>query len=333
MRTRSFAVLLVNALCVLGATGCANSGDDEEVLAIRQALPNKEALQIAGPETASAEPVVTHATAAPQDAPYAEFYVFTRGVRDGVNAVTAGVLGTVWFIVHTRPTSVESGKAIWGPYTDSLEPASWRFSVTRVAENEYEYLLQGRPKDSSSEQDYATVLSGIGYSNKDPKHGDGHFTIDLDTARALDPVKHQKDSGKITVVHDLPPTVTEELAPLPRDIQVTLAPSDSLAHLEIVSIAREDQTGTLIVDGIADVDESKTTALEDVTVVSQWDAAGAGRSDVTLGSGDVPTELDPLTLIECWDTHFKQSYYEDSADAKPAVGELSACAFAEPAQQ
>jgi hypothetical protein len=324
-------VLLVNVLCVMGAAGCETSGDDEEVISIRQALPNKEALQLQGPEAASAQPVVSQAAPAPLDAPYAKFYTFTRGVRDGVNAVTAGVLGTVWFIVHTKPTSVDHGQAVWGPYTDSLEPASWRFRVSRVSGNEYEYVLEGRPKESSSEQDYRTVLSGNGFSNNDPKHGDGQFAVDLDTARSLDPVKHQNDSGVITVVHDLPRSVTEEMAPLPRTIQVTLAPSTSAAHLEIVSIAREDRTGTLIVDGIADVDESKTTALEDVTVASQWDAAGAGRSDVTLSGGDVPTALDPLTLVECWDTHFKQSYYKDSANAEPTVGEIGGCAFADAA--
>lgn len=331
MRTRCFAVLFVNAAVLMGAVGCANSGDDEELVSLRQALPNQAAMQLQGPESAAAEPAITHAAAAPQDAPYAKFYTFTRNVRDGVNAVTAGVLGTVWFIVHTKPTSVEHGQATWGPYTDSLEPATWRFSVTRIAGNEYEYTLQGRPKESSSEADYQTVLDGTGYGKSDPKHGDGQFTIDLDAARALDPVKHPNDSGLITIVHELPPTVTEELAPLPRNIQVTLAPSISAAHLDIVSIAREDRTGTLIVDGIADIDESKGTALEDVTVASQWDAAGAGRSDVTLSGGDVPAALDPLTLVECWDTHFKQSYYKDSADSAPQVAEINACAFADPA--
>jgi hypothetical protein len=293
-------------------------------------LPTKDALQIVGPETRTAsEPVVTRATTAPQGAPYAKFYVFTREVRDGVNAITASVLGTVWYIVHTRPTSVHDGAATWGPYTDPLEPATYRFQVTRTATTEYSYSLQGRPKESSSEQDYRTILSGVGYSKDDPKHGDGNFTIDLETAQALDPVAHEHDSGVISVVHDLPPTVTEEFAPLPRTIQVTLTPTDPPAHLEILSIAHEDNTGSIVVDGQADIDESKKTALEDVTVASQWDAAGAGRSDVMLSGGDVPASVDPVSLVECWDTEFKQSYYRDSAGISTAVGDVGACAFAE----
>jgi hypothetical protein len=308
-----------------------SSSDDEQVLAIRQALPTKEAMQIVGPDTqASSEPAVTRAAAAPQDAPYAKFYVFTRDVRDGVNAITASVLGTVWYIVHTRPTSIHEGQATWGPYTDSLEPATYRFVVTRTATTEYSYILQGRAKESSSEQDYRTVLSGVGYSKDDPKHGDGNFTVDLDTARALDPVAHRNDSGVISVVHDLPATVTEEFVPLPRTIQVTLAPTDPAAHLEILSIAREDNTGTIVVDGQADIDESKKTLLEDVTVASQWDPAGAGRSDVSLSGGDVPASVDPVTLVECWDTHFKQSYYRDSAGISTTVGDVSGCAFSDP---
>lgn len=330
MRSWRFSAIALTALCSVGPLGCVSQPEDE-VETIRQALPKKEPMQLAGPETTAAQSTATNsnsdAGAAPANAPYATYYTFTRNVRDGVNKITAAVLGTVWYIVNTRPTTVGRGEAVWGPYTDALEPATWRFRVTHQGGGEYAYILEGRPKESSSDQDYRTVLSGVGYARGDEKHGDGNFMIDLDVARALDPVAHPNDSGKVTVVHDLPPTVTTELAPLPRTIEVTLLPSNSAAHLDILSVAREDNTGLIVVDGLTDVDESKATALEDVTVASQWNASGAGRSDVTLSGGDVPTALDPVTLVECWDTHFKQSYYTDSAGINPGAGDVSACAF------
>ena len=330
MRSKQFALCLVVLPCLVGTFGC-ESNEDEDVEMIRQALPQKESLQINGPEANADSAATIDAGAAPAEAPYATFYKFTREVRDGVNTITAWVLGTVWFVVHTTPTSRGGGQAVWGPYTDSLEPATWRFRVTHVAGYEYDYVLEGRPKESRSDQDYKTVLSGVGYGKQDDRHGDGSFLVDLDAARDLDPVAHQNDSGTISVVHDLPPTVTEVFAPLPRTIQVTLAPSDSAAHLDIMSIAREDHTGVIVVDGIADIDESKTTALEDVTVASQWNSSGAGRSDVTLAGGDIPANLSPVNLVECWDTRFKQSYYKDSAGIAAQAGDVNACAFTEPA--
>jgi hypothetical protein len=101
--------------------------------------------------------------------------------------------------------------------------------------------------------------------------------------------------------------------------------------LEIASLAREDRTGVLTVEGRADVDDSKATLLEDVSVASQWSSTGAGRSDVTLANGDIPATLSPVTLVECWDTQFRQSYYQDSAGIAAPAGDISACAFVEPA--
>jgi hypothetical protein len=325
-------VSLVAAISSVGLGACA-SQPEEQLDSIRQALPRAETTRLSGPESNVAQP--SHSTgdagAAPADAPYATFYVFTRGVRDGVNKITADVLGTVWFIVNTKPTSFDGEQATWGPYTDALQPAAWRFRVSHQGGAQYAYFLEGRPRESSSDQDYRTVLSGVGYAKGDAKHGDGSFTVVLDAARALDPVAHQDDSGTVTVVHDLPPTVTTELNPLPRSIEVTLLPSNSAAHLDILSIAHEDSTGTLVVDGLADIDASKTTALEDVTVRSQWDALGEGRSDVTVSGGDVPAALSPVTIVECWDKQFKQSYYKDSAGIAPTAGDITACAFTQAA--
>ena len=321
---KSLSIMGFMAFCSAGLAGCVSQPDDE-LEKVRQALPQQESLQLKGPDSNAAQ-AGNGAGAAPTNAPYATYYLFTRGVRDGVNRITALVLGTVWYIVNTKPSRYDGEEAVWGPYTDSLEPATWRFRVTHQAGQEYDYFLEGRPKASTSDQDYRTVLSGVGYAKSDERHGDGTFTIDLDVARALDPVVHQNDSGTVIVSHDLPATITEEFLPLPRSIEVSLLPSNSAAHLHIVSIAREDMSGTLAIDGLSDIDESKNTALEDVTVMSAWNPQGEGRSDVTLAGGDIPPALSPVTIVECWDRQFKQSYYEDSAGIAATSGNISACA-------
>jgi hypothetical protein len=329
MKPSSINSLVTAMLATTLLAGCLPSPDDEGDV-YRAALPVKEAVTLDGPESSGAgrgNRTSTDSTAAPANAPSSKYYAFTREVRDGVNRVTASVLGTVWFIVNTKPTKIVDNEATWGPYTDALEPATWRFRVTRVAGASFVYVLEGRPKDSSATADYRTVLEGTGFGRDDPRHGDGTFNLDLDTAKELDPFAHADDSGTITITHDLPPTSTREFAPLPRRIEVSLAPSSSAARLEVLSVARDDNTGLLLVDGTADIDESHATALEDLTIASQWSAVGTGRADVTIASGDVPAALSPFVVVECWDQKFRQSYYHDSADIEPTAGNPAACAF------
>ena len=66
-------------------------------------------------------------------------------------------------VAHSEPTRVEKNEAIWGPWTDSLEPVTWRFRVSEVGQDEYEYRLEGRPKASDSDGDYRAVLFGTGF--------------------------------------------------------------------------------------------------------------------------------------------------------------------------
>jgi len=160
MRSAYFVVFSLAALGSTGLVGCA-SQPDEQLESIRQALPRKEPMQLSGPETNAATGTgnSSDAGAAPANAPYATYYTFTRTVRDGVNKVTADVLGMVWFIVHTTPTSVGNDAASWGPYTDALSPATWRFRVTHQGGQQYAYVLEGRPKQSSSTRTIARSLA------------------------------------------------------------------------------------------------------------------------------------------------------------------------------
>jgi hypothetical protein len=260
----------------------------------------------------------------------AKWYAFTRGVRDGVNVVTRDVLAGVWLIVHSAPSEVSQDHATWGPYTDALDPATYRFRVERVAPGEYDYVLEGRPKTSQSDADYRAVLRGSGYGRLDPRHGDGAFTIDLDAAKSLDPLRHQDDSGTVTITHELPANIGRDLNALPRTINADITPQGE-AWVRIRSQANADATGTLDVDAHADTDDSKTTLLEDVSVQSRWRADGAGRADITVAGGDLPATIPMVAATECWSTNFSRAYYADSVNFEPGVGDATSCAYAEPA--
>jgi hypothetical protein len=327
------------ASLLLAANACTLQKADD-VAEYREALPMADSVAVAGPD-ADASGARTQSqvhgssgllgVGSPASADVAKWYAFTRGVRDGVNVVTRDVLAGVWLIVHSAPSDVSEGHAEWGPYTDPLEPASYRFRVERVAPGEYDYTLEGRPKASSADADYRAVLHGKGYGRLDPRHGDGSFTIDLDAAKALDPLRHQNDSGTVTISHDLPASISRNLNALPRTINAEVTPQ-SETWVRIRSQANADATGALDVDAHADTDDSKATLLEDISVQSRWTANGAGRADISVAGGDLPLTVPLVSATECWSTDFSRAYYADSATLEPTFGDITSCVYAEPAQ-
>lgn len=337
-RNRNRAV----ALALLAATalpGCMleKQDDGEEY---REAVPLREAVVLSGPETGADGDTGTASIAGshPQaERPlgrtdYAKWYGFTRAVRGGVNEVTAAVLGSVWTLVHLEPTAVADGEATWGPYTDALEPVTYRFRVTRIARAEYDYVLEGRPRTSKSDGDYRPVLSGHGYGKLHEQHGQGDFLVDLDAARELDPIGHEDDSGTVRIVHDLPRGLDGEGKGLPRTITADVRRNPALnpESCSVTSKAELDGTGSLHVDAKADVDDAKTTALEDVAIDSRWRADGAGRADIVIGGGDIPLDPGRVSAVECWGADFMRSYYADSIDFEAEQGDQTSCVYEAP---
>jgi hypothetical protein len=326
----------------LGLAGCAlalnllagctlQKKDDAD--AFRDAVPQTAAVSVSGPDnssgstqTASAPPPRGELSTTPPAPSYAKWYGFTRDMRDGVNTVTAGVLVGVWTIIGSEPSALTQDSATWGPYTDELDPATYRFRVSRVATDEYDYVLEGRPKASTSDADYLPVLTGHGYGEPSSMHGQGTFSINLDNAKALDPEKHPNDSGTVAVDYQLPHDFSENLGALPRTISATVTPQGE-AHYSVTSNANVDHTGAIHVAAHVDIDASMMTKLEDVTVDSKWNQTGAGRADITIKGGDLPATIAEVDAVECWGSDFSESYYNDSVGFAPTAGVASACVY------
>jgi hypothetical protein len=300
----------------------------------REAIPRAEAVSVDGPAGTAAGSLETAAGSrgalALGGTEPARWYRFTRDLRDGVNGVTAAILGSVAWVVHTEPTEVEEGKAVWGPYpADGLEPTSWRLTVTRIEARHYRYVLEGRPKASSAEADFLPVLEGDGYGRRSERHGDGSFVVRLDNARRLDPSRHADDSGTLRIEHDLPRDISRHLGALPRFITADITPEGG-HWVSVTSSAFEDGTGAIDVSGLVDIDDAGTAA-EDVAINSRWLASGAGRSDIGISGGDLPAEFSPATATECWGEDFSRVYYESSFEEPATEGDSSACVYAAPA--
>ncbi|MEP7050399.1 MAG: hypothetical protein ABJB12_08610 [Pseudomonadota bacterium] len=321
------------ALALTVASGCVlqkKDGADE----FREAVPQKDAVALSGPDNSSGSS--SAASAAPSRralgttpaTSYAKWYGFTREMREGVNKITAGVLGGAWLIIQSEPSKTSVNSASWGPWTDELSPASYRFTVTRLAPDDYEYVLEGRPKSETSDAAYQVVLKGEGFGKPSPKHGQGAFKIDLDVARELDPFDNESNSGIVVIDHDLPHDFSDRLGALPRTITATVTPKGG-AHYTVKSVANEDHTGVIHVDAHVDIDDSKLTKLEDVVINSRWQASGAGRADIAISGGDLPASVTMVDAVECWGADFTQSYYNDSAGISATAGSPSACVYAD----
>jgi len=319
------------SLALYAATGCTLDKKDDGADAFRDSVPQKESIALFGPDSSSTISTAVarpsrRSLAIPPSLPYAKWYGFTREMRRGVNQVTAGVLGGVWAILQVPPSTISQDAASWGPHTDELEPVTYRFRITRVALDEYNYSLDGRPKTSTNESDFRAVLTGHGYGKAHALHGKGDFSIDLDVAKSLDPFAHANDSGSVQVSYELPHDFLESPEPLPRTITAKVDPAGE-ARFTVDSSALLDHTGRIHVDAHVDIAESKDTKLEDVVIDSRWAASGAGRADIDFAGGDLPSSVPMVDAVECWGTDFMQSYYDDSVHFAPTVGEESACVY------
>jgi hypothetical protein len=321
------------SLVVCLSSGCTLDKKDDEADSFREAVPQEQSVALSGPDSRSGSPGSTAVVAPTRRSlgtapttPYAKWYGFTREMRGGVNQVTASVLGGVWAILHVPPTALDADTATWGPYTDALEPASYRFRITRIATDEYDYRLDGRPKTSTADSDFRAVLTGHGYGKPHARHGHGEFTIDLDVAKALDPLAHADDSGTVRIDYELPHDFLENPDFLPRSITAKVDPEGDAVYT-VESLAQVDHTGSIHVDAHVDIADSKDTQLEDVIIDSRWNAAGAGRADIAFTGGDLPASTPMVNAVECWGTDFTQSYYNDSVNFSPTVGVETACVY------
>src|SRR6266542_2143585 len=108
-----------------GALGCAAKTDEGDKF--REALPATSDVNLSVPRSGDATSAQTLAIGSSDGTSgYAKFYTFTR-------IVTGAILGTLWLVVHTHPTTIDEHQATWGPGSgDALSPVVWRLTVKEV---------------------------------------------------------------------------------------------------------------------------------------------------------------------------------------------------------
>ncbi len=302
MRT-TLAALIATGILGSSLVGCVQQNDDPHPVA--RALPTAADVRIDLPESAAGGNVVGQ---------LAPWYVATRDVTRMLNGGSAFVLILVHTIVLFPPTTADGDTYTWGPWSEALDPAEYRLTVTELADGSYDWALDGHNK-SEPTLGFDTVVSGNALPG-----GTGRFTLDFDAAEKVNP-RENDGQGVIGAIYDVPGRSLD----LDVDTTEDHAGTPTPVHYEYAYREAADGAGDMVFQIFADTDDAGALP-EEATIRSRWQKTGAGRADLRLRSGDLPAAI---TASECWDRSFLRVFYTDSARWQPTEGDAAACAFAD----
>ncbi|MEW5851828.1 MAG: hypothetical protein AB2A00_23765 [Myxococcota bacterium] len=322
-------------------TGC-----NQDQFNIQEALPEDKAVEISVPgESGSGQALVGERSA---------FYETTYNVSRGINGFVFFVLSIARAITNEQPTRKEGNTWTWGPSEPKgLERVQWRFQATKVEEGRFTFKLEGRPKGSSSESDYKVIFDGdVTRGEQNPNRGHGELGIYFDNAQAVE----QKSCGNGNRdVLEGTARVKFAADTEPKAISVDFidfrnrCDGDTVERQPAKYVYEEatDGSGNFQFQAHGNIHKATENKplIEEMTIRSRWLADGRGRSDVSIGEGEVPADMaaqsipgNAVTATECWDEMFNVVFQETTPpelpeefrnSVRPTEGDETQCAFTE----
>ncbi len=286
-------------IATLAGCGQSTDGDDQ---GFRNGVPRAETVQMNVPG-GSAQALTLKTTSQALLGEVAEYYKVTRAITGVVNGAALAVGGLVRLVLIHPPTSVTADQAVWGPWEDPLDPVAWRVTVTRVAEHQYQYRFDGRPR-TQPDADFVTVLSGthspglVGGVEVE-RLGAGSFTLDWD-ARARLPQPNPDEVGKVSYIYSHA-SDNGEVTIQAAFRQVKDEDTQLLADADYLFVREPSGAGSM------DFVYTVPTALKAggrAVVRSRWQHTGAGRADTQVRA----TNGDTASLSECWNENYASVY-------------------------
>lgn len=301
---------IVIATLTAAAAGCASPADQ-----FRAAAPSSQAVTLSVPGAAFGSSAKSEAT--PEViGQRAVFYEITRGVTSVVNG---GVVVTLLLLEHITdypPSQLTATHAAWGPYTEALWPASWKFDVDKIGPTDYAYALSGQAK-SPANSPFVPVITGKAHVISKIE-GSGDFALDFSALHTIDP--SNKSQGEIDVHYDntSAPRVVEVAFKGFDDGNGSYTPDGALYKFS----ENADKSGTFEFVTKADVDHDPLQDKEIVSMKSAWLGTGQGRSAVQAQGGSLAS---PQTAEECWSSTFARTYFTDTWNPGETEGDPSTC--------
>lgn len=298
------------ATMMAAAAGCGGAADD-----FRSAAPSQQAVSLNVPGAAALG--ASSAAESPEViGQRAVFYEITRGVTTVVNGGVGAVLLLLEHITDYPPSAISATHATWGPYTDALSPASWKFDVEKVGTADYTYALSGQAKAPAGSPWVPVIVGKAHVISK--IEGAGDFALDFSALHTIDP--SNKAQGEIDVHYDN----TSD----PRVVKVAFKGFDDgngsyTPDGALYSFAEHvDHSGTFEFVTKADVDHDPLQDKEIVSMQSAWLGTGQGKSAVQAQGGSLAS---PATAEECWSTTFARTYFTDTWNPSDTEGDPASC--------
>jgi hypothetical protein len=227
-----------------------------------------------------------------------------------VNGTTVWVLAGLGAVASQDPTSVNGDTAIFGPHTPVFSPTTWLLTVTRKANNVFEYTLDAKPKDAPDSQ-FAHVLTGeheVAISDEGRPmrgFGEGHFTLQWDNVTRLSNQPSKRGTAEFRYSRNSPTDEVKVDVDFEEFVGDATAPTTALYRYAQVPGGKG--SFQFAVDANVHWFDASRTALERLSIKSRWVESGEGRADVRVSGGDMSN---PETLNECWDSRFRSTYME-----------------------
>ncbi len=305
MDTRLVAPLIaVAALC----TACTSAGPGAEFTEI---LPDDRIYVNV--------PVDSGAAKDAEDGIWSDYYLLTARVTDDVNAMIALPLILIDLITDTPPSDIDDERthAVWGPYSDALDPVETALHVEHYADDSWEWYFVQKPANAD-DAEYTDVIRGTVDAGSTREVHSGQFAIAFDVMQELDP--NVALSGVFVSEYDVNATDVTATALFSEVAEHDGEPIDALYAYEQV----HDGEGAMDLGWLADIDDDGDD--ESHIVRSRWTAEGAGRSDAYLTGGTLGDLV--FNESECWDEHFDPVYNSNNW-SEEETGDVADCAFAE----
>lgn len=312
-----YVAFLTSALAT--AAGCrvedGDAGDE-----YRKGIPNQATVEVQVPGTSG------QALSVAGEGKVSEYYRLTRVVSRDVNAGVYLVLNLVRDVVRYPPTAVTANTAVWGPFSEALDPIAWKVTVTRTTPNEYAYKFEGQAKANPASA-FITVLSGVHRpalgTDGAPMEGfgEGNFLLDFEARNRL-PMP-QRDIGSAAVTYSRPNLAT----PVQITAKFTAVKDDERPNhtVDVDYRYKRNAGGSGELEFTYKPDRTLTDPGQ-VAVMSRWNETGAGRADVKAKGGALPANIE-ATANECWSNAFTSVFVQTSWDPSLTYGTEAMCAF------
>lgn len=345
--TRSLAAVLLLGVA-LGALAC-NPYSREDLL-FAMVAPSSDEMHVAPPGTEAANDDEsadgTSQTSQAMEAACGATNLRCHAVdiARNFNVLTTSVLNIVDNVLGYPPTFRQSAdgytRRVWGPVRIE-NGATIRVEMLRTPDDLYVICMHGAPgalaerpspDEFNCESDPAdfgltTLINGVfapgAIEGGRARNGKGGILFHADAFAATDP--GLAALGKVLVSYD---NTGQE-----RFVGVNVSGSEALAIDSDYLFYQDRDTGAgrfyyALRHDFTPGPLGIGIQREQLFSSAQWTAERAGRVDTTISGGDLGNAS--YAAIHCWDADFTDTYYVDTGNEHPTVGEEGACEFGPP---